>query len=263
MHLAVALKVVPRPEEVKVDMETKTLDRRDARSVINPADLNALEMALRLAGPEDRVTIISMGPPPFVDYLRLAIAVGATDAVLLSAREFAGADTLATSYTLAKGVEHLGSVDLLLCGEASSDGGTSQVPPGIAEWLGWHHATYVTGLEVPEPGTLRATRLSEDGTEVLDTALPAVVSVISGCNEPRFLDYARLEGIAKEAEIPVLGVAELGVDPERIGFPGSPTTVAGLREVRVSGRQRRIETVDADTAAGLIYDELVKMGLVS
>jgi len=169
MRAVVCLKVVPRPEEVRVDLASKTLDRGGVRSVINPSDLNALEAALALRDRHGgRVTVLSMGPASFVPYLRVAIAVGADDAVLLSDRAFGGADTLATSYTLAQGVRLLGGADLVVCGDESSDGGTSQVPPGLAEWLGYAQATYVDRLELPAAGALRARRVLEDGTETLE-----------------------------------------------------------------------------------------------
>jgi electron transfer flavoprotein beta subunit len=263
MRLIVCLKVVPRPEEVRVDLETKTLDRAGVRSVINPADLNALEIALALRDRYGgRVSVLSMGPPGFVPYLRVAIAVGADDAVLLSDRAFGGADTLATSYTLAQGVRSLGGADLVVCGDESSDGGTSQVPPGLAEWLGYAQATYVDRLEVPAPGTLRARRVLEDGTETLELPLPAVVSVLGGANEVRFLDYGRW-AMAQEAAVRVVDAATLGGDPAAIGLKGSPTVVAGLREVRKPGRRREVVRLEPEAAAARLAEELRRLGLPS
>jgi electron transfer flavoprotein beta subunit len=113
--------------------------------MINPTDMHALETALAL---KDRfgggVRLLAMGPPLFEEYLRLALAMGADEAFLLSDRAFGGADTLATSYTLAAGVRRIGHFDLILCGEESSDGATGQVPPGMAEWLDIPQITYAT-----------------------------------------------------------------------------------------------------------------------
>jgi electron transfer flavoprotein beta subunit len=261
MRLLVCLKVVPRPEEVRVDLATKTLDRAGVRSVINPADLNALEIALALKDRHGgRVSVLSMGPPSFVPHLRVALAVGADDAVLLSDRAFGGADTLATSYTLAQGVRSLGGADLVVCGDESSDGGTSQVPPGLAEWLGYAQATYVDRLEVPEPATLRARRVLEDGTETLELPLPAVVSVLGGANEVRFLDYDRW-AMAQQATVRVIDAATLGGDPAAIGLKGSPTVVAGLREVRKPGRRREVVRLEPRAAATRLAEELHRLGL--
>ena len=263
MRSVVCLKVVPRPEEVRVDLESKTLSRSGVRSVINPSDLNALEMALALRDQcGGRVTVLSMGPPNFEPYLRVAIAVGADDAVLLSERAFAGADTLATSYTLAEGIRTLTGVDLVLCGDASSDGGTSQVPQGIAEWLGFSQATYVDRLEVPKEGTLRARRVLEDGNETLDLPLPAVVSVLGGVGEVRFIDYDRWS-LAQQAAVPIVDATELGANLSRIGLRGSPTVVAGLREVRKPGRRREVLTLDPGAAATRLAQELRRLGLVT
>jgi electron transfer flavoprotein beta subunit len=261
MRLIVCLKVVPRPEEVRVDLETKTLDRAGVRSVINPADLNALEIALALKDRQGgRVSVLSMGPPSFVPYLRVALAVGADDAVLLSDRAFGGADTLATSYTLAQGVRSLGGADLVVCGDESSDGGTSQVPQGLAEWLGYAQATYVDRLEMPDPATLRARRVLEDGTETLELPLPAVVSVLGGANEVRFLDYDRW-AMAQQATVRVVDAATLGGDPTAIGLKGSPTVVAGLREVRKPGRRREVVRLEPEAAAARLAEELRRLGL--
>ncbi|HXY12176.1 MAG TPA: electron transfer flavoprotein subunit beta/FixA family protein [Thermoplasmata archaeon] len=263
MQSVVCLKVVPRPEEVRVDLETKTLNRSGVRSVINPADLSALEMALALRDQHGgRVTVLSMGPPSFEPYLRVAIAVGADDAVLLSDRAFGGADTLATSYTLSEGVRTVGGVDLVLCGDESSDGGTSQVPQGIAEWLGCSQATYVDRVERTSEGMLRVRRVLEDGTETLELPFPAVVSVLGGTGEPRFIDYDRW-AMAQQATVRVIDAATLGADPKYLGLKGSPTVVAGLREVRKPGRRHEVVTLEPEAAAARLAQELRRLGLVT
>jgi electron transfer flavoprotein beta subunit len=261
MRIVVCLKVVPRPEEVRVDLEKKVLERSGVRSVINPSDLNALETALALRDRQGgRVTVLSMGPPNFEPYLRVALAVGADEAVLLSDRAFGGADTLATSYTLATGVGALGGADLVVCGDESSDGGTSQVPQGIAEWLGFSQATYVDWVEVSASGMLRARRVLEDGTETIELPVPAVVSVLGGANEVRFIDYDRW-AMAEQATVRVIDAAALGGDPGAIGLKGSPTVVAGLREVRKPGRRREVLTLPPEAAAARLAEELRRLGV--
>ncbi|MDP6605704.1 MAG: electron transfer flavoprotein subunit beta/FixA family protein [Dehalococcoidia bacterium] len=237
----VCLKVVPRPEEVRVDMETLTLDR-SGRSFINPADMHALEMALAL---KDRyggsVRLLAMGPPPFEDYLRIALTMGADEAVLLSDRAFGGADTLATSYTLAAGIRKMGDFDLVLCGEESSDGATAQVPAGIAEWRDLPQITYATDLAlIDSRWRVRATREVSGGHEVLVSSLPVVVSVRMRCNEPRFMDMSRRQWAA-EAPVTIWGAEEIDADPAMIGLSGSATTVSGTHEA--AGRERRREMI--------------------
>ena len=117
LHTVVCVKIVPKPEEIRVDPQTKTLERADARSEINPPDMNALEMALtvkdRYGG---RISLLSMGPPFFEPHLRAGLAMGADHVTLLSDQAFAGADTLATTYTLAQAIRQMKPVDLIICG---------------------------------------------------------------------------------------------------------------------------------------------------
>ena len=239
LHIIVCVKVVPKPEEVRVDPNTRTLDRAKARSEINPPDMNALEAALRLRDEHSgRVSLISMGPPFAEDYLRLTLAMGADHGYLLSDRAFGGADTLATSYTLAQGIRKIGPFDIILCGEESSDGATAQVPPGIAEWLGISQITYAMGLWVAGD-KLRGQRELRGGHEVIEVPLPAVASIKVGINEPRFIDFDRWAWAREEGRVTVWGVQDLDVDPEMIGLPGSPTVVAGLGQAAATGERRR------------------------
>ena len=240
LHSVVCVKVVPKPEEIRVDPETRLLMRQGVRSEINPPDMNALEMALAL---KDRyggwVTVLSMGPSFFEPDLRVGLAMGADRVILLSDRAFAGADTLATTYTLARGIRRMGDVHLILCGEESSDGATGQVPPGLAEWLGIGQLTLLTALDVDMGRkTARGRREFKGGYEVLEVPLPCVVSVKTAANEPRFMDYQRKAWAFEEARVSVWTAADLDVDPELIGFSGSPTTVSGLAEAPTRARKR-------------------------
>jgi electron transfer flavoprotein beta subunit len=281
-HLVVCVKAVPKPEEVRVNQETRTLDRGSARTEINPSDMHALEMALALRDRYGgRVSLLSMGPPLFVPYLQVGLAMGADGAYLLSDRAFGGADTLATSYTLAKGIERLaqqmGNCDLILCGEESSDGATGQVPAGIAEWLGLPQVTFVTkvslatsangdgvriagdGMVVAQPDraiqaeapSIQVHRELRGGHELLHVPLPALLSVATGANVPRFLDPARWTW-AKKAEVTVWDAPAVAADPALIGAPGSATQVAGLEQGGRSERRRhQIHGTSTETARAL------------
>ncbi len=256
-RIVVCMKVVPKPEEVRINPETKTLDRAKARSEINPPDLNALEAAIQL---KERwhgwVGVLSMGPPFFEPYLRLALAMGADEAYLLSDRAFAGADTLATAYTLAKGIERIGGCDLVLCGEESSDGATGQVPAQVAEWLQIPQVTYASQIDlVPEDRRVKVWRELAGGYEVVAVPLPAVISVRVGVNEPRFLQPLRLEW-AEGHPITVWGAKDLQVDPEFVGSLGSPTLVAGIREAGTRERRREILSGSPQEKAALLADRL-------
>ncbi len=239
-HIVVCMKVVPKAEEIQVDPETLLLKREGARSEINPPDMNALEVALQLKDAHGaHVSLLSMGPPFFERILRMALAMGADDLYLLSDRAFAGADTLATTYTLARGIEKLGDVDLILCGEESADGATGQVPAGIAAWLGIPQVTLVSSLEF-EQGlrSLRARRETGGGYAIQRVHLPAVLSIKTAANEPRFMDFHRKLWAMEKAEVVVWDRTSIDADPAYIGLRGSPTTVVGLREAEAHERRR-------------------------
>ncbi|MDH5508281.1 MAG: electron transfer flavoprotein subunit beta/FixA family protein [Anaerolineae bacterium] len=241
LHIAVCLKVVPKPEEIRVDLETNRLERADARSEINPPDMNALEMALALKDQHGgRVSILTMGPPYFEPYLRVGVAMGADHIYLLSDRAFGGADTLATTYTLAQGIRKMGGADLIFCGEESSDGATGQVPPGLAEWLDIHQITMCNHIELdPQTHHVSGRREITGGHEVLEVPLPAVVSVSVACNEPRFMDYRIKPWAFETGRVTVWTQDDLEVDPALIGVPGSPTVVSGLGQAASRERRRQ------------------------
>ena len=240
-HIVICMKVTPKPEEIQVDPETMLIQREDARSEINPPDMNAVELALQL---KDRsgaqLSIISMGPPFFEPFLRVGLAMGADALYLLSDRSFAGADTLATTYVLAKAIEKLGNVDLVICGEESSDGATGQVPPGLAEWLGWPVLTLAVQAQF-EDELICVTRESH-GKSVVSSPLPAVLSVKSAANQPRFMDYDKKHQAFEQIPMTLWGSKELGTESDRIGLRGSPTRVTGLKEAEVRDcRRQRLE----------------------
>jgi electron transfer flavoprotein beta subunit len=239
LKVAVCLKVVPKSEEVSVNAETNTLERGNARSEINGADMNALQMALELKDTHGgSVTLVSMGPPFAERYLRLGMAMGADSSYLLSDRAFGGADTLPTSYALAEGLRALGECDLVICGEESSDGATGQVPAGIAEWLDLPQLTGVTSVQLlPKTRLVRAHRELRGGYEVIEAPLPCVLSVKLGCNEPRFIDFDRWDWALEDAKVTVWSAADLGLDEAKLGLKGSATVVAGVAAAAATERR--------------------------
>lgn len=258
LAIVVCMKVVPKSEEIRVEEETMRLDRAGARSEMNPPDMNAIELALRL---KDRhgghITILSMGPPFVEPYLRVALAMGADKIVLLSDREFGGADTLATTYTLAQGIRKIGPPDLVICGEESSDGATGQVPAGIAEWLDLAQITVVNDLEVDLEGQeVSGRREIKGGHEILQVPLPTVVSVQTAANEPRFMDYRIKDWAMEEGRIQVWDADDLAVDRELIGAPGSPSIVKGLKEATKRERKRVILSGSMDEIGAQVADLL-------
>ncbi len=230
VHIVVCLKQVPDTTEVKIDRKTNTLIREGVPSIANPFDLNAVEAALVLKEKYGAtVTVISMGPPQAKEALRRAIAMGADQAILLSDRSFAGADTLATSYTLAQAILKLrdaGGVDLVLCGKQAIDGDTAQVGPGIATRLNLTQLTYVSKIESVDADGKHITveRKLENGVEIVRGNLPALLTVVKEIYKPRYASLPCLiESLAYEPV--VWNAKQISADSSQIGLEGSPTWV--------------------------------------
>jgi electron transfer flavoprotein beta subunit len=227
VKIAVCLKQVPETTEVKINPETNTLMREGVASITNPFDEFALEEGLltkeKYGG---EVHVMSMGPPQAIEILKNALAVGADKVYLLSDPAFAGADTLATAYTLAKTIEKIGGVDLVICGKQAIDGDTAQVGPGIATRLGIPQLTYVAKVREIDPAKKKIVveRMLENGREVVECSLPVVITVMKDINEPRLPSLLGIKKAAK-ATIPTWTAKEIGVDENRVGLKGSPTWV--------------------------------------
>lgn len=225
LRIAVCIKQVPDTTEIRINPENNTLMREGVPAIVNPFDMYAVEESIRLKerfGGE--ITAISMGPPQVESALREVLSYGIDNAVLLTDRDFAGADTLATAYTLAAALKKLGPFDLVFMGRQAIDGDTGQVGPSVAEQLGIPHVTEIRKIEEIEDGQIVVERLIEDGYVRLRTALPVVLTVVKEINEPRM---ASLKGKmrARKVEIAKWSAGELGVREERIGLTGSPTQV--------------------------------------
>ena len=224
MKMIVCVKQVPDTTEVRIDPETNTLIRQGVPSIVNPFDRNAVEAALVLKAQHGgEVIVISMGPPQAAAALKDCLAMGADRAVLISDRVFGGADTLATSYTLAAAIRKIGSCDLIICGKQAIDGDTAQVGPEIAEYLGIAQVTYAEEVNILN-GTARIKREHEDGLEVIDVKLPALLTVLKSMNEPRLPDLRSIVA-AHRAKVDVWRAADLEVNKESLGINGSPTQV--------------------------------------
>ena len=267
MRIIVPIKQVPETSNVKMDPETGTMIRTGVEAIINPLDLYAIEAALRLRAqppsehsgctcPEGEITVISMGPPPAMKAIKEAIGMGCVSGVLLSDRRFSGADTWATAYTLAQAIRKLGGADLVICGERATDGDTGQVGPGIAAFLDWPLATYVSQIEQGDGG-LRVERLVEGGKEILWSPLPLVLTVVKEIAHPRL---PTLGGIlrSKQVEVPVWGPEQIDANPEWIGLNGSPTRVVKISKPKLTRKGEVVRIKDpADT--GKAVDRLVHL----
>ena len=228
MHAIVCIKQVPDTTDVKVNPETGTLIREGVPSIVNPFDTYAIEEALRLKEKfGGKVTVISMGPPQAQEALKEAVAMGADEAILLSDRAFAGSDTWATAYTLAQAIRKIGDFDVILCGKQAIDGDTGQVGPGIAVQLDVEQLTYIFKIEEIdlEAKRIKVERLLEEGREIVETTLPAVLTVVKDINQPRYPSFMGIRR-ASRMEIPVWTAEDFpDADPDALGLDGSPTRV--------------------------------------
>ena len=286
----VFVKQVPDTQNISGDAMTPegTVNRAALPAIFNPEDLNALELALQLKDRYGaRVVVATMGMPAAAEVLRQALYRGADEAVLVTDRALAGADTLATSYTLSCCARKLGKVDLILCGRQAIDGDTAQVGPQIAEKLKLPQICYVEEIRSFGDGKVVARRAIDGGYEVLESPLPALLTVIDA-NEPRPMNAKRImkykrartpsevakahdnanytEGETADAELKALekagllirefSAADIDADPGRIGFPGSPTKVKQVMSVVLTAGEAKTVPATAD-GIGLLIHELI------
>ena len=258
MKIAVCVKQVPDAAVHKrLDPATNRLDR-SAEGALNATDVNAVEEALRLRDAhEGEVVVVSLGPEKAMESLRKALAMGADRAMLVSDAAAAGSDLVATSYALAKTLERE-EADLVLFGQQSSDGDGAVLWAAVADRLRRPMVSQVADLTL-EGGTLKGKRQTEFGYDVISVPLPAVVAVSDAINEPR---YPSLKGImgAKSKPQEVVSLADVGIEPDRVGEAGSRTTVRAVAPPPPKSGQVRIE--DDGSAAEKIVEYLAEKRLV-
>jgi electron transfer flavoprotein beta subunit len=262
MRIIVCVKQVPDTTEVKIDPKTNTLIREGVPSILNPYDQFAVEDSVRLrnlAG-EGKVTALSMGPPQARSTLMKCLALGVDDAVLLSDRAFAGADTWATSYTLALAIKKLGDFDIIFCGQQAIDGDTAQVGPELAQHLGIPQVTYVEKVE-PGEGRLTVHKQTEEGYQVLDVKMPVLLTAMPPTSfEP---GYPPMSGIlkAKKKLFEEWNSGDLSGNVSEFGLDGSFTQVVKTYSPPPRGKSVIIEG-DAQTSAKKLTEALVKEGVI-
>jgi electron transfer flavoprotein beta subunit len=230
--------------------------REGVPSIINPFDLNALEAGIQIREQTGgKVTVLSMGPPQAEAALRESLSMGADDAVLLSDRAFAGSDTWATSYTLARAIDKIGA-DIILCGKQAIDGDTAQVGPETAEFMGIPHIAYVRKIEEVADDSIKVQRLMDEGYDVVESSIPVLLTVVKELNQPRM---PSLKGkiAAKKAEIKKLGMADIEADEKNLGLKGSPTQVKNIFAPEIKAERKMIEGTPEEQVDNLI-EELKK-----
>ena len=264
LKIVVCVKAVPDPKEacnIKIDPNTKTLLRCDVPMVLNPLDKNALEVALQIkAQQEAHLAVLSMGPPEAGNIVKECLALGADEGFLLSDPAFGGADAYATAYTLAKGVEKIGTPDVIFCGMASSDGATEWVGPELATFLDMPVVTFVQEIVTHSDEWWQVKASLENGYRLVKVKLPAVFTVTRDLNTPRILSFSGIIK-ARQKEITQWGVDDLGVPAESLGVKGSPTIVSDLS---VTESKRAVEIIGGtrEEKAEELVQRLADQGLL-
>ena len=230
MKIIVSIKQVPDTSGKVAVNPDGTLNRASMQTITNPDDMNALEAALKLKDATGcKVVVVTMGPAPAAGMLREALAMGADEAVLVSAREFGGSDTYATSQILAAAINKIGveADDIVMCGRQAIDGDTAQVGPQIAEKLHLPQVTYAAEI-VKDGNTITVKRMLEDGYMTIKVQTPCLITCIKELNQPRYMSiggiYATYNKPLETFDYEKLKDHPL-IDATTIGLKGSPTNI--------------------------------------
>jgi electron transfer flavoprotein beta subunit len=252
MKILVCAKQVPDTNEVKIDPVKGTLIRDGVPSILNPDDANALEAALAIkdANPGTEVAVISMGPPQAAVMLRECLAMGADEAYLLSDRAFGGADTCATSTTIAAGIKKVGNADIIFAGRQAIDGDTAQVGPQVAQRLGLPVVTYVQDVKI-EDGRAVVQRQLEDGYEIIEVKMPCLLTVVKELNEPRYMSVGGIVDAYKK-QVTVWGHNDVGLDTAQCGLSASTTQVFRSFTPPPKGKGEMLSGTAAEMAAAVV-----------
>ncbi len=264
MKIAVLVKQVPATDKVKIDEETGTMVRSAMEAELNPLDMYAVEEAIRLKeklGGDAEITVISMGPPMAKDAIKDAISMGGDNGFLISDRMFAGADTLATAYTLSMALKKLGPFDIIFTGERATDGETGQVGPSVAAQLGMIVFTYVSKVKELTKEKVVVERALENGHQTVETTPPVLLSVVKEINEPR---VPNLSGKirAKHTDVPILTMSDILADKSKVGLEGSPTRVVKIFYPKLSRNGKIVYAKDPEKAVNELIDFLKKELLI-
>ncbi len=254
MNIVVCIKQVPNTNEVKLDPVKGTLIRDGVPSIMNPDDKAGLEAALRLKDTMGaHVTVISMGPPQADAVLREAMAMGADDGILVTDRAFGGADTLATSTTIAAAVKQV-PFDLIITGRQAIDGDTAQVGPQIAEHLNIPNVSYAEDIKV-EGDTVTVKRQYEDRYHTVKVKMPCLITALSELNQPRYMTPGGIFDAYREKQVKVWTINDVEVDMDKIGLKGSPTRVfkSFPKSLKAAGT---VVTLDGEEAADYMLEKL-------
>lgn len=257
MKIIVCVKQVPDTADIKWT-ENNTMIREGVESILNPFDEYAIETALRIkeANPGSTVTVLTMGPPQAKEALKRGLAMGADEALLVTDKKFAGADTQATSRTIAKAIkEKINDFDLIICGQFAIDGDTAQTGPSIAEHLGLPQITYVKEAQYSGSNTIIANREIEEGIQKIEMQLPGLICMLKCDYEPRM---PSIKGVMKSnrTPIPEVNMEDLGLDPALVGIKGSPTYVSKAYRLQARNAGEMLNIADAQEVVSVLIEKL-------
>jgi len=252
MNIIVCIKQVPNTTEVRLDPNTGTLIRDGVPSIINPDDKAGLEAALRLKDEHGgKVILVSMGPLQADVALREGLAMGADEAYLISDRLFGGADTWATSSTIASAIRKIGNFDLIITGRQAIDGDTAQVGPQIAEHLGIANISYAEDIKI-EGNSVIVKRQYEDRYHILKSKLPCLITALAEMNVPRYMKPGGIMDAYENKEIKIFTRQNLDIEDENIGLKGSPTRVLKSFTKQVKGKGIVVSLNAAESADWIV-----------
>lgn len=256
MKIVVCVKQVPDTNEVKLDPVTGTLIRDGIPSIMNPDDKAGLEAALKLKDEQGaEITVVSMGPPQADAVLREAMAMGADNAILVTDRAFGGADTLATSVTIAGAIQKL-DYDLIITGRQAIDGDTAQVGPQIAEHLGIPNISYAEDIQV-EGNTVTVKRQYDDRYHIVKAEMPCLVTALGDMNTPRYMTPGGIFDAYREKEVQTVTRQDMpDVPDEKLGLKGSPTNVAQSFPKQLKPAGVKETSLEPEAAADYIVAKL-------
>lgn len=260
MKIVVCVKQVPDTSDIKWT-ENNTMVREGVESILNPFDEYAVETAIRLkesAGSDVTITALTMGPPQAKEALKKCLAMGCDEAILVSDKKFAAADTWATGRTVAKAIETVvKDYDLIICGQFAIDGDTGQTGPSIADQLSIPQLTYIKEIESynKDNNAVVVKREVEEGIQTLEMELPGLICMLKTDYEPRM---PNIKGVMKanRAKIPMYSMEDLGLTVEEVGFKGSPTYVAKSFRKPPKTQGVIINEADPDTSVEKLIETL-------
>ena len=264
MKIIVLAKQVPDTRNVGPEAMTPegTVNRAALPAVFNPEDLNALEQAIRLKeqNPGSTITMLTLGLPKAAEVLREGLYRGADNGILLTDRALGGADTLATSYTLAQAIKKIGEYDIILCGRQAIDGDTAQVGPQVAEKLGLTQITYTEEILECTKDKIVARRHIDGGVETVEAPLPIVVTVNGSAAPCRSRNVKRIMA-NKKVEFTTWGAADIDADPTQIGKAGSPTNVKAVKSIVFKAKETKTLT-SSDEDINNLMKELIESNTI-